>query len=265
MSKIEDPRQRGDIADVVDRLTDFEYLACPMDVTALEIEESLNRLQPTTTHAFGSMSATGRGLLYSFGMVGGLRIYDDQNQDLTREWKTSRGEQLAQMERSAEHNFLAGPTDEAVPGLRAHGYRPEQPRALVSQNLRFEQDLADNRLNPHWRHGRLRDVVLANHLYYELNAPVAAQLEQRGLSPQEIVDMGEPRSFLLQMPSQRVVIELKTSYHRNPNHKWTTNDLYDLGAMSLALPYCDVVLTDAEAPQVLCRSYAGWGSRVRAS
>ena len=37
---------------------------------------------------------------------------------------------------------------------------------------------------------------------------------------------------------------LKTSLHRDPNHKWTNNDFYDIGALALTIPYCDAVLTD---------------------
>ena len=87
---------------------------------------------------------------------------------------------------------------------------------------------------------------MARHLFYELNETLHQQLRRRG---RRIEDLGETlddrRAFILRMPSQRVIVELKTSYHRNPNHRWTTNDLHDIDAMSLALPYCDVVLTDA--------------------
>jgi len=46
------------------------------------------------------------------------------------------------------------------------------------------------------------------------------------------------------MPSFDVAVSLKTSYHRDPNHRWTTNDLHDIDALGSALPYCDVVVTD---------------------
>lgn len=57
--------------------------------------------------------------------------------------------------------------------------------------------------------------------------------------------MGERRALVLRMPSQRVVTELRTTYHRDAGHQWTANDLHDIAAMSLALPYCDVTLADA--------------------
>ena len=36
----------------------------------------------------------------------------------------------------------------------------------------------------------------------------------------------------------------KTAWHRNADKVWTANDIYDIDAMSLAVPYCDVVVPD---------------------
>ena len=46
------------------------------------------------------------------------------------------------------------------------------------------------------------------------------------------------------MPSFDVSVTLKTSLHRNPSHRWTNNDIFDISAMALTVPYCDVVVTD---------------------
>ena len=52
------------------------------------------------------------------------------------------------------------------------------------------------------------------------------------------------RSIYSSMPSLDVAVTLKTSLHRNPNHRWTNNDIYDMRALALTIPYCDVVVTD---------------------
>ena len=46
------------------------------------------------------------------------------------------------------------------------------------------------------------------------------------------------------MPSFDAVVTLKASYHRDPRHFWTTNDIHDIDAMGSTLPYCDIVVTD---------------------
>ena len=40
---------------------------------------------------------------------------------------------------------------------------------------------------------------------------------------------------------------MKTAYHRNGQHNWTVNDIHDIDAWAVAVPYCDAVLTDKAA------------------
>lgn len=54
------------------------------------------------------------------------------------------------------------------------------------------------------------------------------------------------------MPSTEVSIALKTGWHRNRDKQWSAHDIYDIDAMSPAVPYCDIVVTDKachDAPQ----------------
>ncbi len=255
LSMIKAPQQREDLVAVIDDLTDFDYLAGQVEVTQLEIEASLNATLHTHQEQFGPMCVVGRSLLYTFGMKGGLQIFEDDGTEITQLWREHQPQELASLERRAERMLLAGPSDAQAREMRAHGYRPEQPHRAFRDNLAFDQDLANNLLDEHWRRGRLRDVVLARHVFYELNEMLLRQLRQRG---RDLEDLGqtleERRAFVLRMPSQRVSIELKTSYHRNAHHRWTTNDLHDIDAMSVALPYCDVVLTDAAVRSHAIRS-----------
>lgn len=55
------------------------------------------------------------------------------------------------------------------------------------------------------------------------------------------------RAFADGMPSNSVVISIKTAYHRNSRHRWTANDIDDIDALAVAVPYCDAVLTDKAA------------------
>jgi hypothetical protein len=46
------------------------------------------------------------------------------------------------------------------------------------------------------------------------------------------------------MPSFDVSVTIKTAYHRDPMHRWTTNDIAEIDAVGSTLPYCDIVVTD---------------------
>ncbi len=56
------------------------------------------------------------------------------------------------------------------------------------------------------------------------------------------------------MPSSLVAITLKTRYHADSNHRWTTNDIHDIDALAVAVPYCDAVFTDKAAWNALTAS-----------
>jgi hypothetical protein len=63
------------------------------------------------------------------------------------------------------------------------------------------------------------------------------------------------------MPSGDVWITLLTAGHRNPQTRWTANDIYDADALSVAVPYCDFVATERHAAHLL--HAAGLPARVR--
>ncbi|MPZ20158.1 MAG: hypothetical protein GEV06_19905 [Luteitalea sp.] len=47
--------------------------------------------------------------------------------------------------------------------------------------------------------------------------------------------------FVRSMPSTEVSMEIKTAWYRNSDKRWTPNDI---DALSLAVPYCDIVVTE---------------------
>jgi hypothetical protein len=59
------------------------------------------------------------------------------------------------------------------------------------------------------------------------------------------------------MPSIEVAIEMKFHLHRSGQTRWTANMIHDIDAMTVAVPYCDVVVTDHQAFDALTRSDLG--------
>jgi hypothetical protein len=149
--------------------------------------------------------------------------------------------------------LLAGPRDEDLPSLAEWGYDPRaaikiaQRRAEQEEKLRMELD-GDTR----WRRDRLRDVVAAREMAHELMDAILKALADRQLSSNDVFpDRESLRRFMRSMPSTDVAITLKTTRHRDPNLRWTANDITDVDALSLAVPYCDVVVTENFAHHVL--------------
>ena len=52
------------------------------------------------------------------------------------------------------------------------------------------------------------------------------------------------RTLTQSMPGTDVAAVLKTNRHRDATRAWTSNDMFDIDALSVAVPYCDIVGTD---------------------
>jgi hypothetical protein len=48
----------------------------------------------------------------------------------------------------------------------------------------------------------------------------------------------------MSMPSRRVASMIQFHYLQDVQRDWTINDLRDIHAVSMAIPYCDIVVTD---------------------
>jgi hypothetical protein len=151
--------------------------------------------------------------------------------------------------------LLAGPNDEDIPQLRENGYAPEVPRASLEENVRIEQSFANQHLDEHCAWDAFENVITAREIYYELNEILARDLNARKTRLDAVATDGvAARRLALSMPSTCVTIELKTQYHRDPHKRWTVNDLYDIHALALTVPYCNIVLADTAARAGLTRA-----------
>ena len=52
------------------------------------------------------------------------------------------------------------------------------------------------------------------------------------------------RALARSMPGTDVAAVLKTTRHRDATRTWTSNDMFDIDALTVAVPYCDIVGTD---------------------
>lgn len=107
----------------------------------------------------------------------------------------------------------------------------------------------------------MRDVVAARYIIVEFRDVLERVLNGYGVDLGDVG--GEPeafRRFTDSMPSSDVHISLVTAAHRNPQTRWTSNDIFDIDALAVAVPYCDVVVTEKHARHVL--SAAGLPARA---
>jgi hypothetical protein len=250
-SKIKSPQQRQDLAAIMEELSGFVTLLSRPDVMRLELDAALARLLSSNETFLPALPLLGSGVFWAFGRVG-LRIREG-SEDITDRCRAENPELFDHMFRYSERQFLAGPADDQVLEMRSRGWRPDAAFEVAESRALEEQDQvvrfnADDR----WRRGRIRDVILARELVIELfdmlNEALAVRSLQRSLLDG---DRGRARSLVRSMPSSEVSTELKVAAHRNAQTNWTPNDIIDIDAMSLSVPYCDVVVTEKRACHTL--------------
>jgi hypothetical protein len=260
MYNIKDPRQRRDVAAVMEELSGFATLASRSTVQVLEVRAALDALTGRQVQTDG-VDLLGFGVGPALGKRGGLRIRDADGRDITDQFSAAgdNAAALADAELQLERNLLAGPRDEDLPALVARGYDPRAAIKVAQKRADQEQELR-SRLHDdsRWRRGRLRDVVAVRELVHELWDILQKALSERGDVQDEILgDQPSIRRFARSMPSTEVAIALKTMRHRDATMGWTPNDINDIDALSAAVPYCDVVVTEKFAHHVLTTSRVG--------
>lgn len=257
---IKSPRQRDDVVELIDELTDFEYLAGLPEVFRLELQAFLDQKIGGRGLNWGAIDLVGKSMLHGFGKKGGLKVFDkatgiDVTDQARRELHRGESDWLWKLERSAERELLAGPRDSDILSLRTIGYQPERSRESHHDNVLIEQYFGSNLLNARWRKGRLLDVLAARHLSLELIDMLTLELMTRGMTLADVAEHTEQLLELpLSMPASAVFVGLKAQYHRDATRMWTDNDLHDIAALALAVPYCDIVFTDAAARNAVVSS-----------
>jgi hypothetical protein len=255
MYNIKDPRQRRDIAAVMEELSGFATLVSRSVVMVAEVRAVLDAVVGREAST-DTVDLLGFGWGPAFGKRGGLRMRDADGRDVTHQLSAALTAALAKADLQLERAFLAGPPDEELPALLEQGYdalaaiKVAQQRAQREEELRVKLDA-----DPRWRRGRLRDVVAARELRHELFDIVEAALRRRGLAWGDVLgDRESLRRFMGAMPSTDVAIALKIKRHRDATLGWIANDINDIDALSLAVPYCDLVVTEKFAHHLLTTS-----------
>jgi hypothetical protein len=259
MLKISDPTQRYSLGDVMEELTGFATLLGRVAVMEIEFDAAVDQMKSAAT-PLPSVALVGCGVAQTLGVVGGFRIRArETGADVTASFREEYGPErfdayMATMTRKFERSVLCGPTDAEVESLRERGWNPSAALAVADRRAQSENELR-GRLNDddRWRRGRLRDLVSARELLFEFDSIRQRVLARRGLTSLNELgcDINGARQVVRSMPSGEVAIELKTAWHRNASKPWTANDIFDIDAMALAVPYCDVVVTEKACHHVL--------------
>ena len=255
IAKINSYRQRRDLRKVIEQVCRYMVVTSLSDVVTHEIESVLDQSVGLSPEPVSLTNYLDWGVSRAFGRTTEIRVKAASGVDVTEEFRSAYPEGpeafdsfMLSAELELNRKVIEGPTPQEEPRLRALGWRPE----VIVQG--YERKTADELEqvrrfddNPTWRLGRTRDAITAREVAIEFGDIFAEGFAARGSNSMDRFYAQRPddlRSLFSAMPSLDVAVTLKTSLHRDPNHKWTNNDVFDIGALALVIPYCDVVVTD---------------------
>lgn len=227
-----------------------------------ELEAALSTVIGTPAEPLADVDVVVRGILHASGLPRSFTITNTETKEdgsgLLRDRMGAAAYEkfVEDALNDLDHSLLYGPTDDELPAIRGNGYAPEKVFVVAEQRAQQERDLVENLdedLETDWRHGRIRDVVASRELGVEMIDQFTRMLMARGyeIGQFPISEREEIRRFTRSMPGAEVAIEVKTRYHRERGHRWTPNDIFDIDAMSVAVPYCDIVFTDGAVQNAL--------------
>jgi hypothetical protein len=110
---------------------------------------------------------------------------------------------------------------------------------VLIQTLRTDPDISKRPL----------DAIAARQYIIDFPSQYAAANIGAGFTRdrQPFHDAEALTSFLMSLPSRRVAAMIQLHYLKDIARDWTINDLRDIAALSAAIPYCDIVVTDNKA------------------
>ncbi|HUY48521.1 MAG TPA: hypothetical protein VMV92_22845 [Streptosporangiaceae bacterium] len=163
-----------------------------------------------------------------------------------------------------EVRMLAGPGDEEIGELRdQYGYRPEAMDEVEASRLEWEASYVDILADHPASKAELRVRLQARELLHEHRAMFQALISEYRINLNREVgyDPARPNksrrrmvAFADAVPSLRIAVDLKVELFRNASKPWTMNAIHDIDALSMAVPYCHVVVPDREMASLLSRS-----------
>lgn len=246
-------RQTSEAADAMEQLSDFWALAPSAVVLAEEIDKQL-QVRLGRPPVIRKSPRFGRGFGFAHGEPGQFAITGPpEAQAALRRRLGNDGIRALEARANALFERAALTESRNVPDFNVY-----EDRDAAEEHLQEVQRFVENLRRDASLRSRLGDAILASELASEILRAFSDAIQYASvdgdkyeLARQVTEDRAVLTAIVTAMPSRRVSIAIRTVYFRNLDHRWKVSDLRDIEALALAVPYCDVVLTDNEVCNAL--------------
>ena len=247
-------KQRTDVANVMAELSSFKTITTASALQKAEIEHALNKhfgkpVEPRLIKPFGlgvNFACSGQTKILRFtGTEGAVESLAKAvgGKDKVRQLEDELGFE-------SEFELLRGPHENQVQNLRdKYGYAPEYAEAIMHKRAAQEEGLAKQLIADPSQKNNLDNIVSARYLYWELNEPLSDVLGRIGMTTEDFMTLGRDgiTQFICDIPTANVLTTFTKANLKNLHRAWKKNDVHDMDALAVAVPYCDIVITEKHA------------------
>ena len=273
-SKIASPRQRYDVARTMASVSHFRTLRARRVLLrhqmlhAMHVNFARPYFRPPLPDVLGT------GFRWTFDGEQGPMVLRGPDGVVDPATIDGLPEFLLKANQLSELMIMAGPPDEEMGILRAeYGYRPEATIEIEASRLKWESSYVDLLAEHPASKAELRVRLQAREVIQEhLDMFNALTAEYRinmnrvlGYDPaRPMVSRRRMVRFADTIPTLRIAVDLKVEVFRNAAKPWSMNAIHDTDALSIAIPYCHVVVPDSEMASLLSRSGTGprYGTKI---
>ncbi|OZE28110.1 hypothetical protein CH278_24625 [Rhodococcus sp. 05-2254-5] len=231
------PKSRRDLGQTIADLTKFHSIAPSSAIVPAEIRAYLTG-QPLASQ----IQVFGVGFRHAFHT---RMTLPEPDPALSRLMPPTEFAQLEERARYASELFVlaAPPEAEAAAHLML-----ETANKIHDSAQRFAdgQTALGEQINELKVRHKLADVVAVNEISNFMESLII-ECEQLGVDVEDLLRTRETILDLLKnLPSRWVESELRRIRLRNPQQPWVKNDLNDILVLAIAVPYCDIVVTEKQ-------------------
>ena len=150
----------------------------------------------------------------------------------------------AKLTMKAEFEMLRGPYDSMVQELRdSYGYAPEDAEKIARQRAANEEELAQRLIADPNLKKKFDNIVTARYIIREMGTA----LTKAGMTIEDLFARGadDVTQFVHAIPTADVFVTFTKANLKNLHRGWKKNDIHDMDALTVAIPYCDIVVTES--------------------
>lgn len=238
-------RRRQEVGDLMNQLSRRETIAASYVLLPGEIDRACRDRWGRPTE-LREVAVFGRGAGHAFSAMPEVHFHAPDELDIDAEL---RARMEAYFTDEMEKALVTGPaTDYPFEGIDPVSQHDD----LRERHALDERELGEMVRSTGYRGQKFRDAW-TERMLTELTPPITEAMLRAGLAPALLTDLGKGglTAFLHDLPVASAVFEIRWRRHRNPDNRWTANDLNDMHALATAVVHCDIVVTERHAASIM--------------